>query len=341
MFSFKKKLRVFLFPGLTPRASCLLPILILLLTVSTAGAGEAPVLKKAVFLPHWSPQAQFAGYFLAYEKGIYRKHGLDVTILTGGPQASPLEYLKKKKADFGVLWLSSAIEERARGVKVINLGQIIQKSALMLVAKKSSGIKTIEDLNGRKVGLWRQEFQIQPMALFQKYNVTVKVIPQSHSVNLFLRDGVEVASAMWYNEYHTMLISGLESDELTPIFFFEHGLNFPEDGLYCLEDTFKTDPERARAFAEASLEGWRLAFTNPEEALDIVIKYMTQAKIPANRVHQRWMLSRMKDLIQATEGETRLGRLQPDDYQRVARELESTGLIKKVPEFASFYQGRY
>jgi NitT/TauT family transport system substrate-binding protein len=320
-----------------------MPILMipfLLLTVSTAGGSEVPVLKKAVFLPHWSPQAQFAGYFLAYEKGLYRKHGLDVVLLPGGPQASPLEYLKNKKADFGVLWLSSAIEQRARGLKLVNLAQIVQKSALMLVAKKSSGIKTLEDLNGRKVGLWRQEFQIQPRALFQKYNITVKVIPQSHSVNLFLRDGVDVASAMWYNEYHTLLMTGIDPDELTPIFFFEHGLNFPEDGLYCLEETFRADPERARAFAEASLEGWRLAFANPEEALDIVIKYMTRAKIPANRVHQRWMLARMRDLIEGTEGDVRPGRLQQEDFQRVAGELEAIGLIGKAPAFASFYRGR-
>jgi NitT/TauT family transport system substrate-binding protein len=67
----------------------------------------------------------------------------------------------------------------------------------------------------------------------RKYDLTVQVVPQSFSVNLFLRDGVDVASAMWYNEYHTILNCGIDPDELTTFFFHEHGLNFPENGIYC------------------------------------------------------------------------------------------------------------
>lgn len=314
--------------------------LLLLLITPPALAADAPSLKKAVFIPHWSPQAQFAGYYVAYEKGFYKKHGLDLTIVPGGPAHSPIEYLSQGKADFGSLWLCSAIEKRAQGLKLVNIAQVVQKSALMLVAKKGTGIKTLEDLNGKKVGLWRNEFQIQPRALFKKYNLRVKVIPQSFSVNLFLRGGVDLASAMWYNEYHTILNSGLNADELTPIFFFEHGLNFPEDGIYCLEDTFQKDPKRTRAFVQASLEGWLYAFSHTDETLDIILKYMSLAKVPANRVHQKWMLARMKDLIILPEEKNSLGKLREEDYQRVAQELKATGLIKKTPEFQSFYHER-
>jgi NitT/TauT family transport system substrate-binding protein len=213
----------------------------------------------------------------------------------------------------------------------------MQKSALMLVAKKASGIKTPRDMAGKKVGLWRDEFQIQPLALFKKYNLKVKIIPQSYSVNLFLRGGVDVASAMWYNEFHTILNSGLNPEELCTFFFFDYGLNFPEDGLYCLEETLKKDPEMVRTFVQASLEGWLYAFSHPEETLDIIIKYMTAAKVPANRVHQKWMLARMKDLIVGQENKASLGRLKEADFQRVAGELKKTGLIKEIPSFKSFY----
>ncbi|MBA4393855.1 MAG: ABC transporter substrate-binding protein [Desulfobacca sp.] len=313
--------------------------LLFLLTPLTLSAETGP-LKKAVFIPHWSPQAQFAGYYVAYEKGLYKKYGLDLTIIPGGPARSPIEYLGKNKATFGSLWLCSALEKRAEGLKLVNIAQIMQKSALMLVAKKSSGIKTIQDLEGKKVGLWRNEFQIQPRALFKKYNLKIKVIPQSFSVNLFLRDGVDLASAMWYNEYHTILNSGLNPEELTPIFFYEHGLNFPEDGLYCLEDTIKMDPQLAQNFVKASLEGWLYAFSHTEETLDILLKYMTLANVPANRVHQKWMLSRMKDLIIDQEQKDSFGTLNKIDYDRVAGELKAVGLIRTIPDFKSFYQGR-
>lgn len=314
--------------------------LFLLLLATEALAADTPHLKKAAFIPQWSPQAQFAGYYVAYEKGLYRKHGLDLTIIPGGPAHSPIDYLRQKKADFGSLWLCSAIEKRGQGLNLINIAQIMQKSALMLVAKKGSGIRTPQDMNGKKVGLWRDEFQIQPRALFKKYNLKVKFIPQSFSVNLFLQGGVDVASAMWYNEFHTLLNSGLNPDELSTFFFFDYGLNFPEDGLYCLEETLQKDPEMVGAFVRASLEGWLYAFSHPEESLDIILKVMRLAGIPANRVHQRWMLARMKDLIVIPEGQESLGRLKEGDFQRVAGELKKIGLIKKVPSFTSFYHDR-
>ena len=301
-------------------------------------SAEEATLKKASFIPQWSPQAQFAGYYVAYETGIYRKYGIDLTILLGGPHNPSVEFLEKRKATFATLWLSTAIERRSHGVKLIHIGQILQRSALMLVAKKSKGILRPEDIDGKKVGLWRSEFQIQPLAFFKKYKLDVKIIPQSYSVNLFLRECIDVASAMWYNEYHTILNSGIDPDELTLFFFHEHGLNFPEDGIYTLEEAFKKDPELSCNFAKASIEGWLHAFSQPDQALDIVLKYMSSAKIPANRVHQKWMLGRMKDLILPRgDQDTPSGTLDPSDFMLVSKELQKGAFIKEIPDLHSFY----
>lgn len=300
-------------------------------------AKEEP-LKKATFIPQWAPQAQFVGYYVAYEKGIYKKHGVDLTIIPGGPEASPSELLNSHQADFATLWLSSGIQMRDAGIGLVNIAQILQRSALMLVAKKTSGIETLQDINGRKVGLWGPIFQIQPKALFKKYDIHVKIISQSYSVNLFLRDGVDVASAMWYNEYHTILNAGINPEELTTFFFYEYGLNFPEDGIYTLQETYEKDPELCCAFVKASIEGWQYAFVHPEEALDVVMKYMEEAHIPANRIHQKWMLERMKDLILPEDTSIAMGRLLFDDYERVAQGLKENKLIDEIPGFETFYK---
>jgi NitT/TauT family transport system substrate-binding protein len=301
--------------------------------------GEGSPLKKATFLPQWKPQAQFAGFYAAKEKGFYEKHGIDLTFLQGGPASPSSAFLAEGKADFVTMWLSNAIRMRARGQRIVNIGQMMQRSALMLVAKKSTGIHRPEDVNGKKVGLWGEDFQIQPRAFFKKYNLHVKVIPQSYSVNLFLRDGVEVASAMWYNEYHTIVNAGVNRDELTLFFFHDHGLNFPEDGIYTLEKTFNKDPALSCAFVKATIEGWSYAFDHPDEALDIVLKYTAQAKIPVNRVHQKWMLNRMKDLIAPPDHRGRIGMLEPSDYQRVAGELKQAGVAERIPDYRSFFIG--
>jgi NitT/TauT family transport system substrate-binding protein len=295
-------------------------------------------LKRATFIPHWSPQSQFAGYFVAFEKGFYKKHGIVLNILQGGPHRPSLDLLEKQTADFAIAWLSTAIQKQSQGVKLVNVGQIIQRSALMLIAKKARGIFRPEDINGKKVGLWRADFQLQPLAFLKKYNLKVTIVPQSYSVNLFLRDGVDVASAMWYNEYHTIINAGLNPDELTTFFFYEHELNFPEDGIYILESTLKRDPEMVRAFVKASIEGWLYAFKNPDEALDIVLKYMSTANIPVNRLHQKWMLDRMRDLVLPEDGKSLLiGTLKESDFKRVCQVLKENGLIGKTPFFDDFY----
>ena len=312
--------------------------LILPFFIIDGARADEKALKHVTFIPQWIPQAQFAGYYVADEHGFYRKYGIDLTIISGGPERPPGDFLKNRKADFATLWLSSGIQMRAEGVKLVNIAQVIQRSSLMLVAKKTSGIEKPQDINGKKVGLWGPIFQIQPRAFFKKYNLKVKVIRQSYSVNLFLRDGVDVASAMWYNEYHTILNSGLNPDELTTFFFHEHDLNFPEDGIYTLEDTFNKDPDLCKGFVTASIEGWRYTFAHPEEALDIVMKNLKKEHIPATRVHQKWMLERMKDLILAADAHVPMGSLLLEDYNRVAKGLMDNGLIKKLPEYTSFYR---
>jgi NitT/TauT family transport system substrate-binding protein len=89
---------------------------------------------------------------------------------------------------------------------------------------------------------------------------------------------------------------------------------------------------------KATLEGWSYAFAHPDEALNIVLKYMAEAKVPVNRVHQKWMLNRMKDSI-SPPGLGRMGILDSSDYQRVAGELKEMGLIRGIPDYRTFFIG--
>ncbi len=308
------------------------------LFAAQAGWCETRDVKKVSFVTLWLPQAQFAGYYTALEKGIYKKYGLDVTIINGGPDNPPFLLLQNGTADFGIMWLSTAIEKKSQGIDIVNIAQIVQRSGLMLVAKKSSGILKPADINNKKVGLWDAEFEIQPHAFFKKYGLTVQAVPQSYSVNLFLSDGVDVASAMWYNEYHTILNSGYDPDELTAFFFYEHGLNSPEDGIYAMEKTLRKDPAMASAFVKASLEGWRYAFEHTDEAVDIVLGYMERAHVPANRAHQKWQLERIRDLTLINGSYAGMGELSAQEYRNVAVALEDSALIKTIPTFETFHK---
>ena len=303
-----------------------------------AHAGEE-TLQKAIFLPQWVPQAQFAGYYTAEAKGFYKDQGIDLTITDGGPTSPADQMLKDGEADFATLWLSTAIAMRSQGARVVNIAQMVQRSALMLVAFKSSQIVSPKRMAGKKVGMWGPIFQIQPKALFAKYGIEVELVRQSYSVNLFLRGGVDVAPAMWYNEYHTILNSGVNEDELNTFFFYDHGLNFPEDGIYVLEETYEQNPDICRDFVAASIRGWEYAFAHPEEALDIIMAQLKKVHIPATRVHQRWMLNRMQDLmVDKDNGQKPMGRLDAEDYKRVGEALMEYQMISEIPAFSDFYK---
>ena len=312
-------------------------ITVILLSTITTIIHSQP-LKKITFVPHWVPQAQFAGFYIAKDRGIYEKYGLDLTIIPGGPKISSSALLEKDAVDFALMWLSNAIQLKARNSHIVNIAQEVNRSALMLISKKSSGIKTPQDMNGKKIGVWGGDFQIQPMAFFKKYNLNVKTIMQGNSINLFFFDGIDVTSGMWYNEYHTILNSGFNADELNTFFFADYGLNFPEEGIYCSEKFYKENPDICRSFIEATLEGWRYAFDHPDEAINIILGHVKLANLPVNKAHQRWMLDRMKELIFPSKRMDRFEKLSQQNYQLVAEKLKEGGLIKKIPAYDSLYK---
>lgn len=326
-------IRIISFPGW-----CRFGLLFLLFfpAFPTLSLYAATALKQARLVTLWQPQAQFAGYYVALDKGFYAKHGIDLRIIPGVAGKTSEEILRKGEADFAVLWLASAIQECCSGTRILNLSQIVQGSSMMLVTRKSAGIRRFEDLNMRKVGLWQGTLSLLPHFLFKQYGIRVNEVRQSYTMNLFLRGGVDAASAMWYNEYHMLIESGIDADELNVFFLNDYGVKFPEDGLYALETTVTRDPALAGAFIDASLEGWRYAFGHPDESVGIVLRYMQQAHIPANRSHQKWMLERMHDLVLPAGGTMFTGTLKKEDYEEVAHKMQAAGLIRSYPSYREF-----
>lgn len=312
-------------------------LLFLCLSVSPSKAAEEKQLRLAL---QWFPQAQFAGYYMAQEKGIYSSHGLNVEILSGNANMNGCERVRSGEADFATAFLSDALQLRSQGVPLVNIGQFVQKSALMLIARKDSGIKEIHDLDGARIGTWGDDFRLQPKALFKREGLDVELIRQSPSFELFMRGGLDVVLAMWYNEYHRLMSYGLNQEEMTVFFFSDLEMNLPEDGVYSLHSTFQKSPETARALVDATAEGWDYAFAHPDETIDIMLRVMKENNIRANRAHQTWMLERMKDLLVGKEKKQFDTVLKEADFIRTLEVLKFTGNTQTELKYQDFYKGR-
>ncbi len=310
-------------------------ILLLTCLLTSLPSTQAADLHPMSLMTRWTPQAQFAGYYVAKAKGFYARRGIDLTILSASPALTSVDALQSGQADFSVIWLSTALRHRSAGADLVNLTQTIPRSSLLFISRRSSGINTLNDLHSRSLGLWSGDLSLPARVLLELHHIQFREVRQSGTVNLFLRGGVDAISAMRYNEYFQLLSAGIEPEELNVISVADEGADFPEDGLYTRGSLLETHPALVAAFVTASREGWRYAFQHPSEAVDIVLEQMRQAQLPASAAHQHWMLEQLRALMLTPAGQLD-DQLDPVAFERVHQTLLDRRLMPRAVELTQF-----
>ena len=186
-----------------------------------------------------------------------------------------------------------------RGMPMVHILQTSQRNSLVLVSKSDS-IRTIDDLKGKKVGVWKSGFGDLAYIMDSEKDLDIQWIPYLESVNLFLSGAIDATLAMSYNEFLKIRVAGHEDKPV--IRFSETEYDYPEDGVYVTTDFYQRHPDKVKAFVEASRKGWEWAHEHPEETLDIVMKWAERENVHTNRIHQQWMLEQILE-IQCKDGE--------------------------------------
>lgn len=305
----------------------LLPVFVLLCVCPARSQEKAPAasgMTKATLTLQWYPQTQFAGYYMAREKGFYAARGIDLEIRRGGSDVDTIGELREGKTDFATLFLTAGIRYRSQSLPLVNVAQIVNRGNLLVIAYKDRKIRTIKDLNGRKMSLWGDHFSGGYKKAFSDNGIWPVIFPQFISVEVFLRGGVDACSAMSYNEYLRILHTGRRPEDLTVISLRDEGYDFPEDGVYCTEETWRKNPQLARDLREASLEGWRYAAEHPEEAVELILGEADKAGYIVNRLLLRRMLDTILPSIFPEDGSTWTpGVLSRADYERTSEMMKS------------------
>ena len=297
--------------------------------VACTGLGTAtpPALTPITLQLQWVTQAQFAGYYVALDKGWYKDEGIDLTIIPGGPDQIPVDLIASGTRDFATTLLADLAVAIQDGKPVIGIAQIQQKNGLLLITRKSAGIQTPKDFKNKKVGVWFGSWEAQFNALVVQQGITkndFSLINQGYSMDAFIKGDLDVASAMVYNEYHVVLESGIKPEELNIIDYATYGLDFPGDTLFTSNEIAKQNPDLCLRMVRASLKGWQYAVEHPDEAAAIVLKY-DKTGVQTSQ-HQ---LSMMKEIAKLVQVEGRqLGRSDAATLQRTIDTLLQYGVLK-------------
>lgn len=308
-----------------------LPVLLIVVLLLTACASQAeptpPPLSPVTLQLQWVTQAQFAGYYVALEKGWYAEEGIDLTIIPGGPDQSPVDLVVSETRDFGTSLLADLAVSVQNGKPVIGIAQIQQENGLLLISKKSSEIQTPKDFAGKKVGVWLGNWQAQFDALAAQQGLNADdytLVSQGYSMEPFIKGELDVASAMIYNEYYSVLESGISSQDLNIINYADYGLGFPGDTLFTSRTAVEQNPDLCVQMVRASLKGWQYAVEHPEEAADIVLKY-DQTGVQT-KDHQLSMMKEIAKLVQLKDRQ--LGRSDDATLQQTIDTLLEFGVLK-------------
>jgi NitT/TauT family transport system substrate-binding protein len=306
-------------------------IISMLATAMSLAAFQAMAADKVTLQLKWVTQAQFAGYYVAKDKGFYEEEGLDVEIKPGGPDIAPEQVIAGGGADVIVDWMGGALAARDKGVGLINIAQPFKKAGMELVCPKDGPIKTEADFKGHTLGVWFFGNEYPFYAWMNKIGMKteggadgVTVLKQSFDVQPLIQKQADCISVMTYNEYWQLIDAGYKPEDLIVFNYTEMGNDLLEDGLYVIEENLK-DPafeEKMVKFVRASMKGWKYATENPDEAAGIVVENGGQ-----DENHQKRMMGEVAKLIDNADG-----KLIPAAYDRTAKALLDQKIISKPAE---------
>ena len=305
---------------------------LILLMVMFVQLFSAQNLEKVTLQLQWYHQFQFAGYYMAKEKGFYEDVGLDVELKEYSSNINPVDQVISKKVNYAT-GRSSLIIDASKGKNVVALAAILQSSPLVLIARSDSGIHRIEDLNGKRVGGDHTTVNaVSILSMLEKKNVILNYTPGDNTKNdieNLLDKNVDAIAAYMTNEIYTLNQTNLKYIVFNPK---NYKFNFYSDILFSSEDEVTIHPQRTRNFKNASLKGWEYAFSHIDETVQLILdKYNTQNKTREALTFEAYKLSEL-----AYFKTDQIGKIDDNKIKNIYNIYKNLGLIEKSIDLNRF-----
>jgi len=246
--------------------------LLLCLFINALFANE---LEKVSLQLKWKYQFQFAGFIIAKEKGFYKNVGLDVELKEYTKTTDINNDILSGQSTFGIND-ASLILETMKGKPIVGMMAIFQESPNVLIALKSSGIKTLKDLNNKNLALYKNVGSVSVLSMLKANRIDYKWNNIIFGVDKLISKEIDVSTAYITNEPFVAREKGLDIVIFNPK---DYGFDSYGDILFTSRERLKNNQEQVQNFYEASKRGWEYAFNNIDETINIIYdKYNTLQK---------------------------------------------------------------
>ncbi len=242
----------------------------------------------------WLHQFQFAGYYMAKEKGFYKEKDLDVEIKEYKNGTHLTQDVLNSKSDFAV-GKSSLIIDGLEGKDIVLLSAIYQSSPMVLIALDNPNTQGIKDLKGKQVSLTSDAklmAGINSMLVSNGLNSKdMKYIKHSFNIEDLINGKTDAMACYLSNEPYILDQKNIKYKIYDPK---DYGFDFYGGILFTSKKELENHPLRVKHFREASLKGWRYAFENIEETAKLIFeKYNTQNKTLDSLIYEGEVLKKL------------------------------------------------
>ena len=289
-------------------------------------------LKKITIQLSWFDQFQFAGYYMAKEKGFYKELGLDVEIKPFVFGIDIPKEVSDGKIDFAV-GRETLILERSKNRNIVALYALFQASPLILMTTKQSGINSINDFSHKKIMTTiddSSEVSLKAMIISNKVKIEdLEFLKHSHNIDDLINKKTDVISAYISKAPFQLNQKGVEYNIFDPKKF---GFDMYSDMLYTSENLINSDLNTVLLFKKASLKGWEYAYSNIEESSGLIFEIYNSQNLTKNEI-----IYEGKELKKLSYFNTaNLGEIKKDKIQRIYDLYNLMGLIEAPIDLEKF-----
>ena len=281
---------------------------------------QASQLKKISVRLNWKHQFQFAAFYMAKEKGFYKKAGLDVELKEYQDGVNIVDEVLKGKSTFG-LGSSSLILDRGKAKNIILLSALLQSSPFVLVTLKKSGIKSISDFKGKRAEITDYDLYSAPIeAMLYTHFVKpsdLKRVRVNFNIKDLIANKVDIYGAYLSDEIYELRKKRIKYNIFNPQ---KYGFNSQNEIIFTSKNVIQNNPEMVEAFIKATLEGWKYALDHIDETIKVIQeKYNTQHKSKNALRYEAKVLKKLAYF----RGENNFGKLN----KKIIRQIESIYLF--------------